>query len=201
MFVKEIDFDGKDIRSYGEFIPEEPKIIREGNYLDYISLPVSPHSVLAGDQGRGFFYHCLNNKYVIEVYNTSGKLFRKIDRPYNPVPFTKKDAEEYRAIYEKSPNEAVRKAVKTMKMPRVKNIVSKIYVDDEGNLWVRTNKKKEEKGKILTAFDIFDTDGYYFAKIWTEFVSFIIRNGKIYRMDTDVDTGYQTLKRYKVIWH
>lgn len=200
LFVKEIDFDGKEIRSYGEFTPQEPKIIRKGNYLDYISLPVSPHSLFTGDQDRGLFYHCLNNKYIIEVYDTSGKLFRKIDRPYEPVPFTNKDAEEYRAIYKNSPNEVVKKAVKTMKMPKVKNIVSRMDIDDESNLWIRTNEKKEEDDKVLTAFDVFDSDGFYYAKVWTEYISFIFKRGKMYRMDTDQDTGYMTIKRYKVTW-
>lgn len=200
LFVKEIDFNGKEIRSYGQFTPEEPKIIRKGNSSHYISLPVSPHSVFAGDQDRGLLFHCLNSKYIIGVYDTSGKLFRKIDLPYSPVPFTNKDAKEYRAIYENSPDEIVREEVKTMKMPKVKNIVSMMYVDDERNLWVRTNESKREEDKILTAFDIFNSDGYYFAKVWIEFIYFIFKKGKMYRMDTDQETGYQTLKRYKVIW-
>jgi hypothetical protein len=106
-------------------------------------------------------------KYIIEVHDTSGKLFRKIDRPYEPVPFTDKDAKEYRAIYGNMPNEFLRKAIEEMEMPKVKSIVERMCVDDEGNLWIRTNEIKEEGDKILTAFDIFDSDGYYFAKVWT----------------------------------
>lgn len=199
-YVKEIDFDGKEIRSYGEFTMPEPLIVRHGKSTTYTGKPFSPQSVFTGDQDRGWLYHCLNNKYIIEVYDTSGKLFRKIDRPYEPVPFTNKDAEEYRMRYKSSPSEVLRKAVKTMKMPEVKTIVSRMLVDDENNLWIRTNEEKKEKDKILTAFDIFDSDGYYFAKSWTAFYSFGFKKGKMYRMDTDQETGYQTLKRYKVVW-
>jgi hypothetical protein len=142
----------------------------------------------------------LNNKYIIEVYDTSGKLLRKIDRPYEPVAFTDKDAKEYRARVGNVTNEFLRKAIEEMEMPKVKSIVERMYVDDEGNLWIRTNEIKEEEDKILTAFDIFNSDGYYFAKVWTAIIPSIFKKGKMYRMDTDQDTGYRSLKRYKVIW-
>jgi len=73
-------------------------------------------------------------------------------------------------------------------------------IDDKGNLWIRTNENKIEGDKILTAFDIFDSNGHYYARIWAEFTSFIFKKEKMYRMKTDQDTGYQTLKRYKVVW-
>ncbi len=198
-YVKEFDYDGEEVRSYGEYKMPEPLIIRNAKGTGYTSLPVSPSSIFAGDQEKNLFYHCLNNKYLIEVYDNSGKLFRKIDRPYEPIPFTRKDAEEYRARYEDSP-EMFKKAVKTLKMPRVKNIVVRMFVDDKSNLWVRTNEKKEKEDKTLRAFDIFDPDGFYYAKVWTEFPQFIFKKGKMYMMDIDDDAGYQTIKRYKVVW-
>jgi hypothetical protein len=200
LFVKEVDFNGKEIRSYGEFTPPEAKIIRQRKYSLFFISPVTTSSIFAGDQDRGLFYHCLNNKYIIEVYDTSGKLLRKIDRPYEPVAFTDKDAKEYRARVGKVTNEFLRKAIEEMEMPKVKSIVERMYVDDEGNLWIRTNEIKEEEDKILTAFDIFNSDGYYFAKVWTAIIPSIFKKGKMYRMDTDQDTGYRSLKRYKVIW-
>jgi len=199
-YVKEIDFDGKEIRSYGEFTMSEPLIVRQGGGTHYSSLPVSRRSIFTGDKDRGLFYHCLNNKYIIEVYDTSGKLIRKIDRPYEPVPFTNKDAEKYRARYDNSLSDALRKAVRDMKMPKVKNVVSRMHVDDDSNLWIRTNEIKEEGDKILTAYDIFDPDGYYYTKVWFAILPFIFKKGKMYRMDIDQSTGYRTLKRYKVVW-
>ena len=84
----------------------------------------------------------------------------------------------------------------------MKNIVVRMYVDDKSNLWVRTNEKKvDEEDKILTAFDIFNPDGHYYAKVWTEFTSLVFKKGKLYVMATDIDTGYRTLKRHKVVWN
>jgi len=200
-YVKEFDFDGNEVRSYGEFKMFESLIIQDGERTTYTGLPVSPSSIFTGDHARELFYHCLNNKYIIEVYDTSGKLFRKIDRPYEPVPFTKKDADIYRRRGDYvGISEVVKKTIKNLKMPEVKNIVVRMYVDDKSNLWVRTNEIKEEGDKTLTAFDIFNSDGYYYAKVWAAVSPQIFKKGKMYRMDRDEETGYQTLRRYKVVW-
>jgi len=201
-YVKEIDFDGKEIRDYGDFTGANALITRlRSGGTSYTSLPVSPSSLFIGDKDKEWFYHCLNNKYVIEVYDASGKLFRKIDRPYEPVPFTKKDEEKYRARFKNHRFDEVEKAVKDMKMPKVKNVVSRMHVDDESNLWVRTNEIKEEEYATLTAYDIYNSDGIYYAKIWTPVLPFLFKEGKMYRMDIDSDIGYRTIKRYKVIWN
>jgi len=200
-YVKEIDFDGEEVRSYGEFTMFESLIIKDGDRTTYTGYPVSPRSVFAGDHDRELFYHCLNNKYIIEVYDTSGKLFRKIDRPYEPVPFTKEDADKYRRTHDyPGISEVVKRTIRTLKMPKVKNIVVTMYVDEKSNLWVRTNEVKKEEDKTLTAFDIFNPDGHYYAKVWTATFPQIFKKGKMYRMDRDEDTGYQTLKRFKVVW-
>jgi len=176
------------------------QITRQGKSTSFMAVPFSPESIFAGDQSRDLLYHCLNNKYIIEVYDTSGKLFRKIDRPYEPVPFTSKDAEEYQASYENNPSALYRKLAAAIELPKVKNVVAEMLVDDECKLWIQTNEKKKVEDEILTAFDIFDSNGHYYARIWTEFTSFILKKGKMYRMETDQETGYQTLKRYKVVW-
>lgn len=200
LYIVELDFDGKEIRTYGKFTWPQSKISRQGNVTHFISNPFSPASIFAGDQSRGWLYHCLNNKYIIEVYDTSGKLFRKIDRPYKPVPFTSKDVEEYRAGLESNSSALYRKLASDIELPKVKNVVEKMHVDDEGNLWIRTNERREEDDKILTAYDIFSSDGLYYARIWTPVLPLLFKKGKMYRMEIDPDTGYKSLKRYNVIW-
>ena len=201
-YVKEIDFEGKEIRSYGEFTSGGSLITRLGSGgTSYASLPVSMGSVFAGDKDKEWFYHCLPSKYIINVYDTSGQLFRIIDRPYEPVPFTNKDAAKYRERFKNHRFEEVKKAVRNMKMPKVKPIVSRMHVDDESNLWIRTNEIKEEEDKTLTAYDIFNSDGFYYARIWTPVLPSLFKDGKMYRGYTDQDTGYRSIKSYKVVWH
>jgi hypothetical protein len=197
--VKEVDFNGNERQIEGEFAVIRYAPIRVGGMLVYYNEPVVTTSEFAGDQDRGRFYHCINNKYLIEVYDSSGKIFRKIDRPYKPVRFTDTDASNYRASI-MAPNEEIRKAIMDREMPKEKSVVEEMLVDDHSNLWIQTNEKKIDGDKILTAFDIFDSEGNYFAKIWTAAIPSIFKKGKMYMMEKDQDTGYKTLKRYKVIW-
>jgi hypothetical protein len=199
LLVKEFDFDGKEIQSYGEFTYPELLIIQTSNSVLTTNPPVQMGSSFVGDQEKELFYHCLRNEYLIEVYDTSRQLFRKIDRPYDPVPFTNKDVEEYHARYDNSP-ENIRKAIIALEMPKVKSVLTSMFVDDKSYLWIQTNETKVEEDKILTAFDILNSDGYYYAKVWIEQIPRIFKKGSMYRLDPDENTGYQTLKRYKVVW-
>jgi hypothetical protein len=91
--------------------------------------------------------------------------------------------------------------VRDMKMPKVKNVVSRMRIDDKSYLWIQTNEIKVEADKILTAHDIFNYDGIYYAKVWTAINPSIFKKGKMYRMETDQETGYRSIKRYKVTWN
>ncbi len=204
LYVKAYDLSGNELFSYGKFVSHHSLQIDEGGRRFSISpLPFDVYSILAGDQKNARLYHCLNDKYLIEVYDNNGKLFRKIDRPYKRIPVSGKDREDYldgiRGI-----SESDRALVdKNLEMPSVKNITDSMIVDDLGNLWVETNEQKEEQGKMLTAFDIFNEDGIYGAKVWLDIsqVSLgLFKNGKMYTRETDEETGYRVYKRYRVIW-
>jgi hypothetical protein len=102
LFLKTVDFAGKEIKSWGEFVvPESKNITRSitggGSVTMGGRVPYSPGSVFAGDERLRRIYHCLNNAYLIEVYDAEGRLFLKIDRPYERVPVTAVDKEEFLA--------------------------------------------------------------------------------------------------------
>jgi hypothetical protein len=196
--IKEYDFKGNEIRSFGEFVPQEMKIHAERNIAFGIGVPHSPRSIFTSDQKRQCLYHCLNDKYTIEVFDKNGQVFKKIDRPYEPVPFTSKDAEEFRARYENGRN--TKKIAEDMSMPQIKTITPRMLVDDSGNLWVESHEQNEEEDRTFTAYDIFNADGYYEAKVWIDKGPSLLMKGKMYRMETDEETGYRFLKRYRVIW-
>src|SRR4030042_973513 len=74
LWVKTIDFIGEEVLSFGKFSYPEFKMLRQAEMIFSTSVPWSPASVFAGDQKRQWLYHCLNDKYVIEVYGQKGKL-------------------------------------------------------------------------------------------------------------------------------
>ena len=201
--VQEIDLDGNIVRYFeGNFRYPQSVILRSGDRYTYFGAPVTVSSLFKGDPFRNIFYHCVNDQYSIDVYDDGGKLFRKIDRPYKPVLFTKKDAQEYRERYTTSSNpEHIRKAVKNMEMPKVKNVVERLYLDDESRLWIKLNETKKDGDRTLIAYDVFNPDGHYFAKIWTDKRPYIFVKGKMFTMIEDPETGFRTIKRYKVVWN
>jgi hypothetical protein len=201
LYVKAYDLSGTELFSYGKFVHHHSLRIDEGGLRFSISpLPFDVYSILAGDQKNARLYHCLNDEYLIEVYDQTGKLFRKIDRPYKLISVTGKDRVDYldgiRGL-----SESERALVdKNLEMPSVKNITDSMIVDDLGNLWVETNEEKEEQGKSFIAYDIFDEDGVYVAKVWLDIPPGIFKNGKMYTRETDEETGYRVYKRYRVVW-
>jgi hypothetical protein len=196
LFVKEYDFGGNELNSFGEFTVEKTRLWTEGNRAAALSWSYSPRSIFAGDQERQQLYHCLNNEYIIEVYDKTGKVIRKMQRPYDPVPFTHQEAQEFLERY--SPK--MRRVVEEMPMPKVKTITTRMLTDDLGNLWVETHEKREEEGTTFMAYDIFNADGFYEARVWLDKDPAYVLKEKMYLMETDEETGFRIVKRYKIIW-
>jgi len=205
LFIKKFDFEGNEILNFGEFQTEEMKVQTEstsggGTMMFGISAPHSPHSIFIADQTRQLLYHCVNDAYLIEVFDQEGKVIRRIDRPYEALPFTGEDAKKFRSQYDNSRNESLKKMVQGMAMPAIKTVTPQMRVDDEGNLWVEMHEEREEGETVYTAYDIFNPDGFYEAKVWVDVKPEIFANGKMYRFHTDEETGYRYVKRYRVVW-
>jgi hypothetical protein len=196
-FIKAFDLEGNEKISYGEFTPMQMKTIRRGEGVIAVPIPVTVRSVFVGDIKNQLLYHCVNNTYNIEVYDSDGKLFRKIERPYKPVPFTKEDGDKFISQFKDTP---VADEVKKVEMPDHKAIVTNMNIDDLGNLWVRTNEDKEIDGKNCIAYDIFNNKGEYDTRVWCDITPGVFANGKMYKRATDEETDVITIKRYKIIW-
>ena len=199
--VKASDYSGKEIFSFGEFEPDHSQDINEAGRRFSVSLPYDVCSIFAGDQKNTRLYHCMNDKYQIEAYDQNGKVFRKIDRPYKPLPTRPEDKKLYLEGFRNISKSDLALIDKNVQMPPHKTVINRMFVDDLGNLWVETNEEKEEKGKSLVAYDIFDEKGVYTAKVWLSVSPGIIKGGKMYARETDEVTGYREYKRYQIIWH
>jgi hypothetical protein len=200
LWIKTIDFEGEELAAFGKFKYPEFKMLRQGDVTFGTSVPHSPRSVFIGDPLRQLLYHCLNDNYLIEVYNGEGKLVRKIDRPYQPPPVTSEDIEEFLGRYKDRPDSPFARLIREMELPKVKTVTDRMIVDAAGNLWVKTNEDRKDGDETFTAFDIFDPEGLYDARVWLEFTPLFFPDGKMYRMVEDKETGALQLKRYRVVW-
>jgi len=200
LFVKKYDISGNELESWGEFTPMDLKIQRKGEAMLSITVPFSPQSIFTGDSAHMQLYHCLNNEYLIEVFDGTGRLIRKIDRPYNPVPFTQSDAENYYAGFDRRGNKAFSDMAREVELPKVKTITEDMKVDSRGYLWMATNEIEEKDGRPFRAWDIFDLDGFYDCRVWLDFRPGSFVRGKMYRLHQDEETDFIVVKRYRVNW-
>lgn len=205
IFLKTYDFEGKELRAWGRFTSPAMKMVTRsagggGGIVIAVSVPYAPFSVLTGDDRFQRLYHCLNDSYLIDVYNAEGRLFRRIDRPYERVRVTAADKEEYLARTASASKE-VRELYESLAWPDVKTVTDRMLCDDRGFLWVATNEVKDEAEKKLTAHDIFDAEGSYDARVWLDAAPGKFAAGKMYRYKEDKDTGVRVLTRYRVVWN
>jgi hypothetical protein len=198
LFLKTYDLEGAELKSWGEFTNPAVKGITRGNTVAGFGVPHSPRSVLAGDPLFRRIYHCLNNAYLIEVYDHEGRVFRKIDRPYERLPFTDADKKEF--VDSMSVPEELAELLQDIPWPEIKSVTERMVCDDRGFLWVATHETKDEAGSKLTAYDVFDTEGRYDARVWLGMIPQRFAAGKMYRFKEDPDTGQRVLTRYGVVW-
>jgi hypothetical protein len=197
--VKKIDLDGGEMLSFGEFTPLGIKIVREGETTYSIVVPDLPSSKFAADPRRGRLYHCLNSEFLIDAFDAQGHLFRRIERPYTPVPFTKEDAERFYDSHDRNQDKVYGKLARQVDLPSVKTVTDYMLVDDAGNLWIQTQEKRGRDGQEHTAYDIFDPDGLYTSRVWLDSVPSLLIKGKMYSKITDGD-GYLVIKRFALTW-
>lgn len=200
LFIKKYDFVGNELETWGEFVPIRMMVQRRGEMMLAISTPYRPMSIFAGDPVRKRLYHCHNNTYAIELYEAPGKLVRKIDRPYQPVPFTQKDAQDYYADFDRRGNKEFSEMAREVELPKVKTITESMFVDDLGNLWVATNELDEKAERPRRAYDIFNPEGHYACRVWLGLRPRIFVRGKMFSFHSDEETGFTTVKRYGVTW-
>jgi hypothetical protein len=199
-WIKKIDFAGEELMSFGKFSFPEIKMVQVGEGMISTSVPWTPASVFAGDNSRQWLYHCPGDQYLIEVYDQEGKLFRKIDRPYEAVPVTDDDINEIKADFTKRPDSPAAKLYAQMEFPGVKPVSDRLIVDSDGNLWLRTSEVKKEGGKEIIVYDIYNPDGFYDARVWLDIIPSVFAGGKMYLTDEDEATGLRQVKRYRIIW-
>ena len=87
-----------------------------------------------------------------------------------------------------------------VELPKKRTIVDLLLADERGNLWIKTNEEKEETGKTLMAYDLFDKQGIYQTRLWTDLEPRLFVNGQMYTRQSDKETEAVSIHRYRVQW-
>ncbi len=126
--------------------------------------------------------------YEIQILNPEGELIRRILKDYDPVEISEEEKEEWKKVIPKEVGIEFLKHYPPF---------GTFSVDDEGRIIVQTRERHEQKLKDV--YDVFDPEGFYVARFYLEARPLLWKNGKMYGLAED-EEGYQSLKRYRVIW-
>jgi hypothetical protein len=140
-----------------------------------------------------------NDKYELQIFDSLGKLTRKIIKEYDPLEISEKDKEEY--IYRLTGGRGYPPGEKVV-FPKHHHPFLNISVDEEDRIFVSTPERVEGKDGSYY-YDVFDSEGKCLAKVPIELKDgrypLLFRNKKLYFID-EIEEGYQIVKRYKVTW-
>jgi len=140
-----------------------------------------------------------NDKYEIQIFDSQGKLLRKIIKDYKPKEISEKDKEEH--IDWLTGGRGYPPDVK-VKFPKYHHPFINISADEEDRIFVRTPEKVKGKD-IFYYYDVFDSEGKCLAKVPIELKDdrypLLFKNKKLFIID-EIEEGYQVVKRYKITW-
>ena len=132
-------------------------------------------------------------EYEIKIFNSEGKLVKKILKEWDAVKVTKEDEED---ILARIPD--VGGGFKDrLEFPKLFPAYQSFSLDEQERLLVRTFEKGKKKEEYF--FDVFDAEGKYIAKILFKGEPRIWKGKKLYAID-ETENGFMILKCYSVDW-
>jgi len=127
--------------------------------------------------------------YELQVFNSDGKLVKKIIKEYEPVEISQSQIEERTKVI---PSD------RKLDIPKFYCAFQRFTMDDEGKIFVQTYEKTEDEEGFY--YDIFDSEGKFMAKIPLKIRPRVWKKSKLYSVEED-EEGYQYIKRYKITWN
>jgi hypothetical protein len=151
----------------------------------FMSVPYDPQTIAVVDPAGGF-WQTSGTAYRIARLDEQGDTTLLIEVAADPIPVTEQDREHYvRGAPEQSP--AGRRAADEVAafMPKFKQAIAGMVVDDEDRLWVRRAPADDS----TATYDVFQVDGAYVGVVRLGFVPpylpIRVRHGRVYAVVRD----------------
>lgn len=152
--------------------------------------------------GRSIYGH--SSEFHIYVISNSGEIDLKIEVSKRPEEISQKEKENliqgYLARREQMPiGEKLSKndVTNAYVFPEHKPFFNGIWTDSEDRIYAREMKIYNPEDRSQR-FGVFDKDGHYLYKIDMPFQPKILRDGFFYSLETDLESGYMKIKRYRI---
>lgn len=133
-------------------------------------------------------------QYKIDEFSPEGAHIKTIFKEYKPLRVTEKEKERLldEIVPENSPYREV------IEFPNNYPVFLSFSSDEEGRIFVQTYEKTPDGEKDI--YDVFDSEGKYESRIALKSRPYAWHKNKLYTIEVDED-GYQTIKRFSVIWN
>jgi len=195
-----INSKGKRIKTIASYSWEAPPPLR-GNY--YLGNPYTPGLFFCPlHEELGIHGHA--SEYKLFVINSSGEIVHIIKKDEPGEPFTRKEKNklidelvESLKRSKRRPEYSRSEIKKAIKFPKYKSFYSVILNDDKDRIYISRYKLSIDKDKIAE-FDLFNKEGYYLYRVKMSHYPRTIKNGYVYKSESDQETGYRKVKRYKI---
>ncbi|HSA95564.1 MAG TPA: hypothetical protein VLJ16_05905, partial [Acidobacteriota bacterium] len=128
--------------------------------------------------------------YRLDVFDSTGRVVRRISKEYDPVPVTDMDIDRLMKRHGFQSRDEV-------SYPSHLPPLSWIYADEDGRVYVSTWQRDPASGVAL--FNVFDPEGRYLCDYLIPGEPIVFKSGKLYAIVEDAD-GVQYIKRYQMIW-
>ena len=195
-----LDSKGRKLKTIASFPDQKLVIIRGrilGNYY-YHRLIFCPLSSELGIYGY-------SSEYRLFVINSSGKIEYIIEKDEPLRPITRKEKNKSIDGYIEIQKRIKRLSIlsrgevkKGLIFPKNRPFYTRVLKDDKDRIYVRRFKSPFDK-ENGNKYDMFSKEGYFLYRVTMPPIPIkIIKNGCIYRVKYEEETGYLRIKRYKI---
>ena len=202
--ILKMDSQGKMTKKIAEYSDLGIKII-VGEAATFTLSPNHSYTPRLHFASLGFysFVYGYASEYLLNLIDNEGNPLLRIRLADVPVPIGQKDKDfiitKTCEALERNQLPITKKMVEeTIHFRKNRAFFNKVLTDDKQRLYVQRVKSVFDETDEFE-FDIFNRDGYYLYRVELPFSPEIIKNGHIYDIYTNEDTGEVRIKRFKIV--
>lgn len=175
--------------------------------------PMKKNRMLGNPYSHGLYFaptrvggavYGYSSEYALYIVSSVGKLRQKITVNKRPEPISEADKESLRNDYLKRQDNSPAKVKltkaevrKAYVFPEHKPFYTNILVDDKNQIFAEKFKLYDPNDKSV-CFDFFNEGGVYLHEVTMPFYPRALVGQCLYRFDSNRETGYVVIKRYKI---
>lgn len=156
------------------------------------------HNVAFAKRTHDSFYYGFSRQYKVKVADSDSRtifIFAKEERPQS-ISGEEKELTKKDGIFAWTGTNEFEKAIV---FPDQRPYFRSFFSDDTGRLYVILFKSILERDEQTSSVDVFSKEGIYLYQMNWTFIPALIKNGFLYEVSEDEDTGDIKVLRHKII--